>query len=61
MLSDHHSLRLVLRIAKPTESHIHVETEQFNDNMFRKERKNLKTSWNLMKMLTHHIKIYGTQ
>ena len=33
-----------------------------NDNLVKEEiKKKLKTSWNLMKMLTQHTQTYGTQ
>jgi hypothetical protein len=32
-----------------------------NDNLAREEIKEIKTSWNLMKILTNHTHTYGTQ
>jgi hypothetical protein len=64
ILSDHHCLKLVINNSKHYRKPTYTWTlnnSLLSDNMVREELKKLKTSWNLMKMLTHHTQTYGTQ
>jgi hypothetical protein len=57
ILSDHHGLRLVFNniknSIKPTYTW-KLNNSLLNDNFVMEEIKKLKTSWNLMKILTYH-------
>jgi hypothetical protein len=64
ILSDEHGLRLVFNNSKNYRNPTYMwklNNSLLNGNVFREEIMKLKTSWNLMKMLTHHTQTYGTQ
>jgi hypothetical protein len=62
-LSDHHSLRLVFNNSKNNRKPTYtwkLNNTLLNDKLVREEIKKFKTSWNLMKILTHLTQTYGT-
>jgi hypothetical protein len=64
ILSDYHDLRLVFNnnknYRKPTYTW-KLNNSLFNDHLVREGIKKLRTSWDLIKILTHYIQTYGTQ
>jgi hypothetical protein len=57
ILSDHHGLSLVYNNSKNNKKPTYtwkLNNPLLNDNLVREEIKKIKTSWHLMKMLTHY-------
>ena len=62
--SDHRGLRLFFNSSQKYRNPTYtwkLNNYLLSNNLVKKEIKKLKTSWNLMKMLTHHTQTYGTQ